>query len=395
MINLLIKTFVKHPEDTSHPRVRQAYGVLSGCVGIVCNVLLCLIKLFAGYITGAVSIMADAFNNLSDAASSIVTLIGFKMAGKPADPEHPFGHGRVEYLSGLFISAAILMMGLELLKSSVEKIIHPEELLFKPISIVILVASVFIKLWMARFNRELGRRIDSDTMRATAADSLSDCISTSAVLAGMLIFAVSGWNLDGYIGVIVAVFVLMTGWNAAKETVQPLLGEAPSRDLVADVYQVVKSHDGVLGVHDLVIHDYGPGRRMISLHAEISYKSDILKAHDMIDNIEKELEKKFQCEATIHMDPIVIDDPELEQYKQMTAEIIKKKNPAWRIHDFRMVKGDTHTNIIFDVVVSPGEMKHAKEINESICRQIHAENEKLYAVVTVEQSFTGTMEDRR
>ena len=391
MTQLLVRMFVKNGSDIHDPKVRQIYGLLSGSVGILCNVLLCLLKLFAGWMTGAVSIMADAFNNLSDAASSVVTLLGFKMAGKPADPGHPFGHGRIEYLSGLFIAAAILLMGVELLQSSVAKIFHAEELTFGRWSVLILVASILDKLWMASFNRNLGKRIDSEAMKATAADSLSDCISTGAVLLGMIIFGTTGVNMDGIVGAIVAVFVIFSGFSPAKDTIQPLLGSAPSPELVQEIYQLVMSYDGVLGVHDMIVHDYPPGRRLISLRAEVSYKADILKGHDMIDNIEKELDKRFMCEATIHMDPIVTDDPELNVCRQEVEALVKEENDSWQVHDFRMVRGETHTNLIFDVVVSPDDMDHAADIAKRIGDKIHRTHDKLYAVVRVEQSFIGSL----
>ena len=394
MTQLLVRLFIKNRDAIHDPKVRQSYGILSGGVGILCNVLLCLFKLFAGLMTGAVSIMADAFNNLSDAASSVVTLIGFKMAGKPADPGHPFGHGRIEYLSGLFIAAAILLMGFELLQSSVEKIIHPEELVFSRLSVAILAVSILVKLWMSRFNRTLGKRIDSETMKATAADSLSDCVSTGAVLLGLVIFGTTGKNIDGIVGAIVALFVLSAGFSTAKDTIQPLLGSAPSPELVQDIYQTVMSHEGVLGVHDMIVHDYGPGRRLISLHAEVSYKADILKAHDMIDNIERELDERFMCESTIHMDPIVTDDPELNRFRQEVERFVKEEDPRWQIHDFRMVRGNTHINLIFDVVVSPDDMDRAGEIEKQIGDRIHKAHANVYAVIRVEYSFVGSADKK-
>lgn len=387
MIELLVKCFVKDNKNIHDGKVRQSYGRLAGIVGILCNILLFFLKLTAGIATGAVSIMADAFNNLSDAASSVVTLIGFYMAGKPADLNHPFGHGRIEYLSGLFVSAAILMTGLELMKSSIEKIIHPEVLSFSIVSVIILIASILVKLWMAHFNSKLGGRIQSEAMKATAADSLSDCVSTSAVLLGVVIAMLTGKNFDGWFGALVAVFVCFAGLSAAKDTIQPLLGQAPDPDLVKKIKAKVMSEDMILGVHDLIVHDYGPGRRMISLHAEVSYKEDILEAHDLIDNIERDLMKEFQCDAIIHMDPVVTDDEEMNRIREQIEEIVREKNSAWRIHDFRMVRGSTHTNLIFDLVVTPEELPEKEEIERTIKREIHQMDRRLYAVVTVEQSF--------
>lgn len=387
MVDFLVNLFVKDKENIHDPKVRQSYGRLSGLVGIVCNLLLFLLKLFAGLATGAVSIMADAFNNLSDAASSVVTLIGFYMAGKPADLDHPYGHGRIEYLSGLFVSAAILMTGVELMKSSVDKILHPEALSFSIASVVILVASILVKLWMSRFNYKVGNRIDSEAMKATGADSLSDCISTSAVLLGVLIAMLTGKNLDGWFGAVVALFVCYAGFNAAKETIQPLLGQAPDPELVRQIRERVMQEDKILGVHDLIIHDYGPGRRIISLHAEISYKEDILEAHDMIDNVERDLKEAFQCDATIHMDPVIHDDAEMNQIRHQVERIVREENPEWKIHDFRMVRGQTHTNLIFDLVIQPEDLVHAGEIENRMKEKIHKMDPHFYAVVTVEQSF--------
>ena len=387
MTELLVGWFIKDKENIHDTKVRQSYGRLSGFVGICCNVLLFALKLFIGLATGAVSIMADAFNNLSDAASSVVTLIGFYMAGRPADGGHPYGHGRIEYLSGLFIAAAILMTGVDLMKSSVEKILHPEAPEFSLVSIVILAASILLKLWMSKFNFKLGERIQSEVMKATATDSLSDCISTGAVLLGVLIGILAGKNLDGWIGALVALFVCFAGLGAAKETIQPLLGQAPDPELVNKIKERVIKEEKILGVHDLNVHDYGPGRRMISLHAEVSYKEDILEAHDLIDNIERDLMKEFQCDATIHMDPVVTDDEEMNKVRQMVEAIVTEKNAEWKIHDFRMVRGSTHTNLIFDLVVAPEELVKKQEIERWVKEKIHDAAPELYAVVTVEQSF--------
>ena len=387
MTELLVGWFIKDKENIHDTKVRQSYSRLSGFVGICCNVLLFALKLFIGLATGAVSIMADAFNNLSDAASSVVTLIGFYMAGRPADGGHPYGHGRIEYLSGLFIAAAILMTGVELMKSSVEKILHPEAPEFSLVSIVILAASILLKLWMSKFNFKLGERIQSEVMKATATDSLSDCISTGAVLLGALIGILAGKNLDGWIGALVALFVCFAGLGGAKETIQPLLGQAPDPELVNKIKERVIKEEKILGVHDLNVHDYGPGRRMISLHAEVSYKEDILEAHDLIDNIERDLMKEFQCDATIHMDPVVTDDEEMNKVRQMVEAIVTEKNAEWKIHDFRMVRGSTHTNLIFDLVVAPEELVKKQEIERWVKEKIHDADPELYAVVTVEQSF--------
>lgn len=387
MIEFLIRKMIKDPENIHDTKVREAYGILSGSLGIVCNLLLFVFKMIAGILTGAVSITADAFNNLSDAGSSVVTLIGFKMAGKPADIEHPFGHGRIEYLSGLFVAVAILFMGYELLKSSISKILHPQVLEFKMISVLILAAAILVKFWMAYYNFKLGKKISSEAMKATATDSLSDCISTGAVLAGLLIFYFFHVNLDGYIGAVVAVLVLVAGYNAAKDTIQPLLGSAPDPEIVKQIHELVLSEPMILEIHDMVIHDYGPGRRMVSLHAEVAYDVDILEAHDVIDNIEQKLEEKFQYEATIHMDPVVTDDEELYCAKAMVENLICEVNHHWKIHDFRMVRGNTHTNLLFDLVVEPKDMLRTKEIEFDMKKKIHDTDSHYYAVIKVEQSY--------
>lgn len=387
MIELLVRIMIKNPENINDPKVREAYGVLSGGVGILCNLVLFALKLLAGILTGAVSIMADAFNNLSDAGSSVVTLIGFKMAGKPADTEHPFGHGRIEYLSGLFVAVAILFMGYELLKSSIDKILHPEVLEFEAVSVVILLAAILVKFWMAHFNFKLGKKISSEAMKATATDSLSDCISTGAVLAGMLILYFFHVNLDGFIGAVVAVLVLAAGYNAAKDTIQPLLGSAPDPEIVEQIRELVLEETMILEIHDMVIHDYGPGRRMVSLHAEVAYDVDILEAHDVIDNIEHRLEQKFQYEATIHMDPVVTDDEELYNAKEMVEKLVYEENKNWKIHDFRMVRGNTHTNLLFDLVVESHDMLRVKAIEFDMKKKIHDADSHYYAVIKVEQSY--------
>ena len=386
MTKLLISLFVKNSGNVTDAKVRSAYGTLGGMVGIICNLLLFAGKFFAGIITGAISITADAFNNLSDAASSIITLIGFYIAGKPADEDHPFGHGRMEYVSGLIVSLAILLMGFELLKSSIEKIIHPENITFQIISVVILIVSILVKFWMAVFNKSIGNRIQSEAMNATATDSLNDCISTAAVLGGMLIFYFLGYNLDGVIGVLVACFVLWGGYGAIKDTLNPLLGELPDPQLVDNIEDMVMRHDMVIGVHDMIVQDYGPGRRIVSLHAEVPYTVDIMEAHDMIDHIEMRLMQEYQCEATIHMDPVVTDDEETTKTKEKIQTLIDQYDKTLSIHDFRMVTGKTHTNVIFDLVVPYGKKYDVKKILKDIRQKIREEMPGQYfAVIKVDR----------
>ena len=305
MITLLSKIFIKNRERTDDPRVRNAYGSLCGIMGIILNILLFALKLFAGIISGAVSVMADAFNNLTDAGSSVITLIGFRMSGQKPDKDHPFGHGRIEYVAGFIVSLIILLVGFELAKTSVEKIISPAAIEFNLVAIIILACSVLCKAYMAFYNFKIGKRLSSAAMRATATDSLSDCIATAVVLICLMISEFAGVNIDAYCGLAVSVFVLFSGLRSAKETVDPLLGTPPTKELIDEIYSIVRTNKAIEGIHDLIVHDYGPGRMMISLHAEVPADADLLATHDMIDNIEKELREKLGCDAVIHMDPIV------------------------------------------------------------------------------------------
>ena len=355
MIELLSRWFIRNRENTGDPAVRLAYGRLCGLVGIGLNLLLFGGKLFAGTVSGSVAVTADAFNNLSDAGSSVVTLLGFQLAGKKPDPQHPFGHGRIEYISGLVVSGLILLMGVELGKSSVEKILHPEAVDFSLLAVGILVASIAVKLYMYLYNRRIGRRISSAAMEATATDSLSDAIATTAVLAAMLVGRFTSLMIDGWVGLVVACFILFSGYQAAKETLGPLLGQPPEQELVERIQQMVLSHPPICGIHDLVIHDYGPGRMMVSLHAEVPAHGDILELHDVIDTAEMELKRTLHCDAVIHMDPIITDDAQIVQLRRRVAELVRQVDSGMTIHDFRVVPGPSHTNLIFDAVLPFGE----------------------------------------
>ena len=362
MIQVFVKFFIKDYENIQDASVRQAYGMLGGGLGIACNLILFLAKLIAGIMTGAISIMADAFNNLSDAGSSIVTLIGFKLAGKPADKEHPFGHGRMEYLAGLFISAAIMLVGWQLGTSSIDKILHPEEVTYGMLSIIILIGSVLVKFWMASYNRYLGNKIQSATMKATAMDSLSDCIATTAVLLSIAIGYFTDLQVDGIAGLIVSIFIFIAGINAMKDTVQPLLGQAPDAEFVKGIERVVMSHSAIVGIHDMMVHDYGPGRVMVSLHAEIPVEMDFMEAHDIIDDIEMDIKNEFQCDITIHMDPVVLEDEKTNQMRERVKGIVESVENDLTMHDFRMTTGPLRTNLIFDVVVPYDSKKTDREI---------------------------------
>ncbi|WP_294531781.1 cation diffusion facilitator family transporter [uncultured Pseudoflavonifractor sp.] len=388
MINLLVKTFVKDCGNVQDPQVRQRYGTLSGAVGIFLNLLLSAGKMIAGVLTGSIAITADAFNNLTDAGSSVVTLVGFRMAGKQADNDHPFGHGRIEYLSGLAVSVVILLVGLELAKSSVEKIIHPEPVEFSWLSAGILSAAICVKLWMSYFNRSLSRRIGSAAMAATATDSLSDAAATSAVLLSSLIGRFTGVNIDAWAGILVAIFILRAGWGAAKDTLNPLLGQSPDPELVRDIERTVLAHPQVVGIHDMIIHDYGPGRSMMSLHAEVPAGADIMAVHDEIDAIERELKAKYRIDASIHMDPIVTGDETISRARQMVAGLVREVDPAMTIHDFRMTSGPRHRNLIFDVVVPYSVRQSDEAVRREIERKIRAADPNSFAVIQVDRAYT-------
>ena len=390
MTDWLVRHLVRDWENTEDPAVRERYGVLSGGVGIFLNLLLSLGKFFAGVLTGSIAVTADAFNNLTDAGSSVVTLAGFKLAGRRADAGHPFGHGRMEYLAGLLVSLMILLVGVELGRTSVEKIFHPEEVDFSLVSVAILGASILVKLWMGRFNKTLGRRIGSAAMEATAADSLSDAAATSAVLAGTLIGHFAQVSVDGWFGAAVAVFILRAGWGAAKDTIDPLLGSAPDPELVRQLRDLVLSHPEVVGMHDLVVHDYGPGRRLCSFHAEVPQDADILEAHDAIDHIEREIRETFGIEATVHMDPIATNDEQVNRLRARVADLAQAVEPGMTIHDFRVVRGPTHTNVIFDAVVPMGSRAGDEELRERLTRAVKALDPAFETVIQLDRAYTGS-----
>ena len=387
MITLLSRWFIRDRDHVTDPAVRRAYGQLCGLTGIGLNVLLFIGKFLAGTISGSIAITADAFNNLSDAGSSVITLLGFRLAGRKPDPEHPFGHGRIEYISGLIVSGLILLMGAELAKTSFDKILHPAAVDFSVIAMVILAVSILVKLYMSLYNRQIGKKINSAAMAATAADSISDAISTSAVLAAMLVAKFSGLMIDGYVGIIVAVLILISGVKAAKETIAPLLGQAPETEFVQQIERIVMSHPPICGIHDLVVHDYGPGRVMISLHAEVPAGGDMLELHDVIDNAEIELRRELNCEAVIHMDPIVTDDGITSELRAKVSELVKTIDERITIHDFRIVPGNTHTNLIFDAVVPFDIGISAQEVSERISRLVSEMDSNYFAVVLVEHSY--------
>lgn len=387
MITLLSKFFINDYKNYKDLTVRRNYGILGSITGIFLNICLFIGKYFAGVISGSIAITADAFNNLSDAGSSIITLLGFKLSSKKSDPDHPFGHGRIEYLSGLGVSVIILFMGYELIKSSIEDIIHPKLIDTGNISIIILLCSILVKLYMFFYNRKIGKKISSTAMKATALDSLTDSIATFVVLLSMLLLRFADINIDGYSGIVVALFILYAGFNSAKDTISPLLGQAPEPEFVEQIEKIVMAHDEILGIHDLVVHDYGPGRVMISLHGEVSGDGDIFVIHDLIDRIENELNEKLNCEAVIHMDPVAVNDEQVKEMKLKTSELVKQINKEITIHDFRMVTGPTHTNIIFDAVVPHDLSITDKEVKEKIQNLVHETYDNFYAVVKIDKLF--------
>ncbi len=387
MISFLAKKLIKNSGDTHLPSVRAAYGTLCGIAGIVLNLLLFGGKLFAGLISGAISVVSDAFNNFMDAASSVITLIGFRLSEQKPDKDHPFGHGRIEYVAGLIVSMLIILVGFELGKSSLEKIFAPEEVTFSPVVAVILGISVLVKLYMAIYNFRIGNKISSAAMRATGTDSLSDCVATGAVLVCLLLSYWLDVQLDAYCGLLVSGFILFSGIRAAKETVDPLLGSAPGKELIDRITEIVYAQPCVSGIHDLIVHDYGPGRMMISLHAEVPADADILEMHDAIDQIENALRDALQCDAVIHMDPIATDDEQILAMKEKVAALVRCIDHGLSIHDFRMVVGTTHTNVIFDVTV-PFEVKKSHgEIREDIETIIKTLDPNYFAVVNIEKSY--------
>lgn len=388
MITFLASLFIKDSKNYKEPSVRQAYGVLSGAVGTGLNILLFFGKWLAGTISGSIAITADAFNNLSDAGSSIITLIGFRLSGQEPDPEHPFGHGRMEYISGLLVSVAILVMGFELIGSSIGKLRSPEPIESSALVFGILIASILVKLYMFFYNHSLSKKIESAAMKATSVDSLSDTVATTLVLIATLISKYTGLLLDGWFGILVGLFILYTGGSTLKETIDLLLGQPPKQEFIDEVKEIVLGHSMVHGVHDLIVHDYGPGRVMISLHAEVDVNGDIQDIHEQIDHIEHELQEKLHCSATIHMDPIVTDDKEVLAMKAKVEEMVHFLDESFSMHDFRMVKGSTRTNLIFDVEVPRKTSYTDNEIVNWLKERIHElPGSKYFAVIQIDHEY--------
>ena len=389
MTEALIKHFVKNSHELRNPVVRTAYGKLAGLVGIVCNLFLCIGKFLAGALSGSISIAADAVNNLSDAASSVVSLVGFKLASRPADQKHPYGHARFEYISGLAVAVMVLVIGLELGKESISKILQPQPVAFSWVAIGVLVASILVKFWLAAFNRTVGSRIDSSSLLAAAADSRNDVISTGAVLVAALISHFAHIELDGWMGLGVAAFILYSGIGLVKETMDPLLGLAPDPALVEHVHKKIMSYPGVLGTHDLMVHDYGPGRQFASAHVEMSADGNVIESHDIIDNIERDFWEQDGLHVVLHFDPLVTGDAQLDRLRRWLSQQVKNIHPELTIHDLRMVTGPTHTNLIFDCVVPPDFTMPDAQLVETIQQLVREKAPNVFCVITVETGYAA------
>lgn len=372
---------------------RSAVGQKAGIVGIVCNVILFGLKFLIGTIAASVSITADALNNLSDASSSIISLVGFKLGSRPADEEHPYGHARYEYLAGLTVAVMIVVIGVELFHSSLNKVLHPKPVEFGIPLVVVLVLSILMKLWMARYNKTVGTRIHSETLLATAADSRNDVITTSAVLLAAVISKVSGFELDGFMGIAVAIFIVYSGFGVIRDTLDPLLGKAPDPETVEEIRKKIMSYEGVLGTHDLMVHDYGPGRKFASVHVEVAAEEDVLKSHDIVDNIEREFHENMDLHLVIHMDPIVTGDERVGDMRSWLAEHVRQVDPRLTIHDLRIVPGDTHTNLIFDCVIPHDLDGMEDEVRKEIAELVKKEHPQYYCVVTIDHSFSVIHQD--
>ena len=386
MIEFLIRRFVPDWQQVQRTDVRERYGTLAAAVGILSNIFLCIIKGLIGLFSGSIAVTADAVNNLSDAGSSVITLLAFKIAGKPADEEHPYGHARMEYISGMAVSFIIILLGLELMGSSFEKILHPEEVGVSALTYLVLIVSIAVKLWQGMFNRNLGKRISSEALQATATDSLNDVFSTGAVLLSTLVYQFTAIPIDGWVGMLVAIFITVSGVKLIMETGSPLLGQAPDPQMVRELEEKITAYDGVIGIHDLQVHNYGPGRVFATVHAEVPANRDILVSHDIIDNIEREVGHEMNLNLVIHMDPVVTDDERLNQLHAQVQQIVAGIDSNLSMHDFRAVFGPTHTNLVFDVVVPPGFSLSDSELSRRIEQQVQTLG-SYFCVITVDHNY--------
>lgn len=388
MTEFLVKVFVKNSSNIHEKSVRTSYGILASIVGVICNIILFAVKLLVGILINSVSVMADAFNNLSDAASSVISFIGVKLAGRPADKEHPFGHGRLEYIAALAVSFLILQVGLTLFKSSFSKILKPEEVIFKPILIGILVISILVKLWLMFFNRKLGKRINSTVMLATAADSMGDVLVTSATVISAITTGLTGWQIDGYMGLVVSIFVMLSGIGIAKDTLEPLLGQAVDREAYKKITELVEGYPGIVGTHDLIIHNYGPSHSMATIHVEIPNDIDFEKAHETIDMIERDVQEKMDIFLVIHMDPVEMNDVMVIEKRDLVTNIITGLDGNASIHDFRVVKGEYQVNLIFDLVIPFSYTKEEEQrLQSQVMEELRKYDSRINCVITLENSY--------
>ena len=387
MNDFLFKKFIKDYENVKDSDVRDSYGKLAGTVGIVSNSLLCIMKILIGWISGSIAIIADGINNLADASSSIITLVGFKLAALPEDEEHPYGHARIEYLAGMAVSVMIILVGVELGKSSIDKILEPSPLEFSWVLVAVLILAIVIKVWQARFNISTGKKINSLALMATGADSRNDVISTCVVLLGVLIGHFAEIQIDGYLGLLVAVFIIWSGICLVKETVSPLLGEAPDHELVEQIAQIAKSHEGILDIHDLAVHNYGPGKIFASIHLEVDASVDVMESHDLVDNVEHEIANKLNINITAHMDPVDLSTPYRAEIMEIIKNAIKPIDGVVSMHDLRLVTGPTHTNVIFDIVIAPGCKSSEDEIKKVIDDAIHKKYTNFFTAIDFDKSY--------
>lgn len=387
MTKFLINVFIKDKNNIENQEVRGKYAMLSSITGIIVNILLSVFKIIIGVLSNSMSIISDGLNNVSDAGSSIFTMVGFKMSQKKVDAEHPWGHGRMEYITALFVDILIILVGFELLQSSVDKIINPVMPEISNITIMLLIVAILAKLWLFVFYRKIAKKINSTAIKGTAYDSISDSISTLAVLISAFVTRFAGINIDGYVSFLVSIFILITGYKAIKEIIDILLGQKPDQEFVEKLEEFTKKYKEIEGIHDLMVHDYGPGRKIVSFHAEVPVDSDILKAHDIIDQMEQDIFEEFGCITTIHMDPIVVDNEEINHMKEETEKIVKDINKNFTIHDFRMTDGGERINLIFDLVIPAGEKIDVEQLVLEVRKKIHNRNEKYYAVIKVEHSY--------
>lgn len=387
MTDLLIKLFIKENKKQDDPKVRGEYATLASGTGITVNIFLSIVKLIVGLIANSISIVSDALNNITDIGSSLVTMIGFKLSQKSSDKDHPWGHGRMEYITGFVVDMLIILVGFELFKSSIDKIIHPELPSISTITIVLLIVAIFAKLWLFLFYKKIAKIIDSAALKGAAYDSISDTISTTAVLVSAIVAKFARVSIDGFVSLLVSIFILITGFKATKEMIDMLIGTAPDKEFVKDIYKFVERYKEIVGIHDIMVHDYGPGRKIVSFHAEVPADGNICEVHDIIDGIEQDMFKKFGCITTIHMDPIVVDDEEINNMKKTVERVVKGINENFSIHDFRMTNGGKRVNVIFDLVVPFDEKVDFKELEKEVKTKVHNLDNKYYAVINIENSY--------